>query len=298
MKKHPILFFFLILSALFFFFILIIVVVALSGTGAFHREPIAIFKIEGTILESLDIVRDLEELRLNKSVKAVVLRLDSPGGSVAASQEIFKQVLSLKKDKKVIVSMGTVAASGAYYIACAADKIVANAGSITGSIGVIMENFGIKHLVEKIDIQPRTIKSGRYKDVGSPFRDMTEEDRIYLQNILDNMYEQFLRDVAENRKIPLEKMRRIAEGKVYTGLQAHEIGLIDSMGNIYDAIELAKTEAKLPKDAKVRWPKEPTTIEKILYGDKSTSLLHTFLHKFGKSYLPLWLLDNNSFNVN
>lgn len=294
MKKHPILFTFLILGVLFFLFISIIVIAVMaSGSSAFHREPVAIVKIEGPIVDSLDIVKELEALRLDKKVKAVVLRLDSPGGSVASSQEIFTQVLALKKEKKVVASMGTVAASGAYYIACAADKIVANEGSITGSIGVIMETFGLKELVRKINIEPRIIKSGRYKDVGSPFRDMTEEDRVYLQAIINNIYEQFLTAVSQSRNIPMEKVRIIAEGKIYTGLQAKSEGLVDQMGNIYEAIDLAKSLAGLPKDAKIRWPRKPTPFERFFDGDKASTLLHIFLQKLGKTYLPLWILKTN-----
>lgn len=290
MKKHPVLFAFLILAGLFFLFITTIVVaVIFGGSWGARQEPVAVVKVEGPILDALETVKKLEELRKDKNVKAVVLRLESPGGSVAASQEIFEQVLLLKQEKKVVASMGTVAASGAYYIACAADRIVANAGSITGSIGVIMETFGLKELMDLIRVKPRTLKSGRYKDVGSPFRDLTPEDREYLQSLLDNMYAQFLKAVADTRGQSLDSVRSLAEGKIYTGMQAKELGLIDELGNIYRAVAVARELAGLPPDAGVRWPKKPSLFERFFEGDKAATLLHTLVKELGSISLPLWM---------
>jgi len=293
MKKHPILTVFLVLAGLFVFGIIAVSVLSvMKGNEAFLTEPVAVEKIEGPIFESLDTLKKLKALENNKSVKVVILRLNSPGGAVAPSEEIYEQVLNLKKKKKVIVSMGTVAASGAYYIAAAADKIVASGGTITGSIGVIMESFGLKRVADKFLLEPRTIKSGEFKDVGNPFRDMTESEREYLQNILDDSYEQFIQAVSQGRNIPLEKMPTVAEGRVYTGRQAKEIGLVDDIGNIYKAIELGKKLAGLPESAKVRWPKEPTAFEKFVSGESAANLsIDKILSRY-KRHLPLWLMPD------
>ncbi|MBF0106612.1 MAG: signal peptide peptidase SppA [Deltaproteobacteria bacterium] len=292
MKRHPLLILFIVFVVISFLVVGIAVIFFLSNVSAtFNREPVVVVKIEGPIFESLEIMKELQELTENQHVKAVVLRLDSPGGAVSASQEIYEEVLKLKEHVKVVASMGTVAASGAYYIASAADKIVANSGTVTGSIGVIMESFGLQALIKKIEVEPRIIKSGQFKDVGTPFREMTEGDRVYLQQLIDDMYEQFLDAVSKGRKIPIEKIRTLAEGRVYTGLQAKKEGLVDVLGNIYTAIDLARTEAGLPKGAKVRWPSEPGPFEKFMGSDPSGSLAQTMFHKLLNARVPLWYLS-------
>lgn len=293
MKKHPILLFFIVLSAIFVFFIsmmLLLVVMVGGETPSFADKPIALINIQGPIFESDETVKELQEFAEDDKIKAVVIRIDSPGGAVGPSQEIFEQVKSLKQKKKVIVSMGTVAASGGYYIACAADKIVANEGTITGSIGVIMEMFGLQKLTEKLELEHRVIKSGAYKDVGDPFRDLTDSDKAYLQAITDDMYDQFVSAVAINRNIDRNKMSEIAEGRVYTGRQALQNGLVDVLGNVYKAIELARTEAGLPSDAKVRWPKEPSAFEEFMSGEEaSLSFIKKALNINGEMMLPMWI---------
>jgi protease-4 len=243
----------------------------------------------GAIFDSEETLRELQEDADDDDIKAVVLRIDSPGGAVGPSQEIFRQVLKLKQaGKKVVVSMGTVAASGGYYIASAADKIVASPGTITGSIGVIMENFGVADLAKFLLVEPRVIKSGKLKDVGNPFRPMTEDEKAFLQNLADDMYAQFTGDVAEQRKIPLEKLREIAEGKVYSGSQAKALGLVDELGNLYDAIDLAKKMAGLPKKAGVLWPRKPGALESFFGNEaEGRSVLNRIVTQWGAS-LPLW----------
>ena len=298
MNKHPILWTLLIICVIFLTVVASVITLAfrsLSGSRSASfgsDEPVVVVQIEDTIMESLDVLKELEDLRTDDDVKAVVLRLDSPGGAVAPSQEIYQQVLKLKKSGKIIVvSMGTVAASGAYYIGCAADKIVANPGTITGSIGVIMESVGLQELVKKFALESRVIKSGPFKDAGNPFRDMTETERTYFQDIVNNMYEQFLTAVSENRKIAMDKLRTLAQGKVYTGLQAKEFGLVDELGNIYDAIDLAKKLANLSDDAGVRWPREPSAWEKIWKGDEAGALTR-LLFKGGQGLrLPAYQLQ-------
>lgn len=220
------------------------------------RGQVAVVKLEGAIFDSTQILEDLEDLKSDKSVKAIVVRVDSPGGAIAPSQEIFEELLQIKKEKKIVVSMGTLAASGGYYVACAADKIFASRGTITGSIGVIMESFGVEDLLKWAKVQSVVLKSGHYKDVGSPFRQMQPDERAFLQNLLDDMYRQFKTAVSTQRKIPMEKLDSLAEGKVYSGEQALSLGLIDSFGTIYDAILEAKKMAGLKEDASVSWPRK------------------------------------------
>ena len=160
-----------------------------------------------------------------------MVRIDSPGGAVGPAQEILREVEKVRLKKKIVASLGTVAASGGYYIACGADLIMANKGTATGSIGVIMQFTNVEELTKKVGLDFFTLKSGRYKDVGSPFRSMTPEEKEYMQHLLDNIYQQFISDVARNRKIPVEKMKTLAEGKVYTGEEAKQIGLVDEFGN-------------------------------------------------------------------
>lgn len=262
-------------------------------TPSFSNEPIVVINIQGPIFESDETVKELQEFAEDDKIKAVIVRIDSPGGAVGPSQEIFEQVKSLRLKKKVIVSMGTVAASGGYYIACAADKIVANEGTITGSIGVIMEMFGLQGVTEKLELEHRVIKSGAFKDVGDPFRELTENDRAYLQAITDDMYDQFVTAVSVNRKIDLAKMSDVAEGRVFTGRQALQIGLVDVLGNVYKAIEVARTEAGLPSDAKVRWPKPPSALEEFFSGEEaSLSFIKHVFNINGEMMLPMWMAKN------
>lgn len=292
-KKRSLLLPILILAGLFLIFlalVFLVFVIKLAGSDvSFGTEPVAVVKIEGPIYESLDTLKELEELREDNDVKAVVVRIDSPGGAVAPSQELFEQLKKLRANKKVVVSMGTLAASGGYYIACAADKIMASAGTITGSIGVIIEGFGLQDLLRKIEVENRVIKSGLYKDAGNPFRHMEEFEREYLQGISDNLYQQFLTAVSENRKIPMEKMRELAQGKIYSGQSALEVGLVDALGNIYDAIALAKKEAGLPSTAGVSWPREPSAFESFFKSEEAGSMLGFLKRRLPLSNLPVWL---------
>lgn len=259
------------------------------STTSFLGDPVAVIKVEGPIFDVYDTLKELHELSEDKNIRAVVVRVDSPGGAVGPSQEVFRELLKLKKNSKtVVISMGTVAASGGYYVALAGDKIMASPGTITGSIGVIMQSFGVQELAKKLMIDPRVIKSGLFKDAGSPFRDMTEDEKKYLQTLSDDVYEQFLRDVSEQRKIDLDKVRQLAEGKIYSGRQAREAGLIDELGNLYDAIDLAKTLAALPSDAGIRWPREPSSFEKWLSPSVSLGWQNLF-DKVNGLAMPVWM---------
>lgn len=211
-----------------------------GGEGPLNLgEKVGVIPIEGIIGDSVEIISEIDEFAVNGSIRAVVLRIDSPGGGVAPSQEIYQAVRELRKKKKVVVSMGSVAASGGYMIAVAADRIVANPGTITGSISAVMHYANVEELLKKVGVRSSVIKSGKFKDIGSPVRTMTEEERSLIQGIVDDIYDQFVGTVSENRKIPLSKIRRLSDGRIFTGRQAKELGLVDELGGLQDAILLA-----------------------------------------------------------
>ncbi len=209
----------------------------LSGSGR-----IGVVEVKGVIFDAERTVKLLQRFGEDKSIQAVLLRIDSPGGGVAASQEIYEAVRRVRRGGKfVIASMASVAASGGYYIACAADTIMANPGTTTGSIGVIAEMLDASDLLRKIGIQFNIIKSGPYKDSGTPFRKMNEDDRRYLQSYVNDAYQQFVAVVAQERNKPLNEVLGYADGRVFTGQQAKDLGLIDLLGTYTDAVDLAAT---------------------------------------------------------
>ena len=203
------------------------------------RDKIGVVCVEGMIADSRDITEQLDEFGRDDSITAVVLRVDSPGGGVAASQEIYDAVIELKKTKKVVVSMGSVAASGGLLVACAADKIVANPGTITGSISAIMQFANFEELMKKIGMKSSVVKSGEYKDIGSPMRDMTPEEKVIIQELVDDIYNQFVDVIVKDRKLPREKVVEIADGRVFSGRKAKELGLVDQLGDLTAAAKLA-----------------------------------------------------------
>jgi protease-4 len=230
-------------------------------------SKVAIVDIVGTISASDDIVRQLRRWGDDGSVKAVVLRIDSPGGGVAASQEIYSEVLKLRDDgKTVVTSMGSVAASGGYYIACASDIIVANPGTLTGSIGTIISYPTAKELLDKIGVQWEIIKSGDLKASGTFTRPTTPEEERMLKAVIDDGYQQFVEAVAAGRGKDKEDIYPLADGSVFTGRQAVNFGLVDSLGTLQDAISIAGEMADLgpdPKTIKER-PEKPTLIDLLL----------------------------------
>lgn len=207
-------------------------------SGIIAGEEVSPF---GGIAGAQSIIEQLREAGEDSSIKALVLRVNSPGGSAPAAQEIYKEIMRFKKKyhKKVVVSMGDMAASGGFYLASAADKIIANESTLTGSIGVIMELPQWEGLMKKLGINMVTIKSGRYKDIGSPSRPMNTEEKALLQQLVMDVYEQFITAVAEGRKIPKPRVRALADGRIFTGRQALKLGLVDQIGTLQDAIALA-----------------------------------------------------------
>jgi protease-4 len=201
---------------------------------------VAIVDVNGVIEDSENIVRQLNKYEDDNSVKALILRIDSPGGGVASSQEIYDRVVKFRDNgKTVIASLGAIAASGGYYIACAADTIVANPGTITGSVGVILSFPTFEKLMKTVGIEIEVFKSGEMKDVGNISRETTPEERKMLQAAIDDTYDQFINVVSENRHLELDAVREIADGSIFTGRQALDLGLIDELGTFQDAISLA-----------------------------------------------------------
>jgi len=225
---------------------------------------LALIRIEGPIIDSKDATDEIKEYTKDKSIKAIILRIDSPGGAVAPSQEIYEEVKKAAAQKKVVVSMGSVAASGGYYIAAPATKIIANPGTLTGSIGVIMEIPNIEGLMNKIGIKTEVIKSGRHKDIASAFRTMGKEEREILQGVMDNVHEQFMKAVAEGRKIKIEEVRKIADGRIFTGEQAKTYGLVDDLGTLEDAIKTAATLAGIKEEPVVVSKKDKLSVIDLL----------------------------------
>ena len=202
-------------------------------------DRVALIRIEGIIVDSKEIVDELKQYVKDSAVKAIVLRIDSPGGAVAPAQEIYEEVKKAVAKKKVLVSMGSVAASGGYYIASPATKIIANPGTLTGSIGVIMEVPNIEGLLNKLGIKTEVVKSGKHKDIASMFRGINKEEREILQGVMDNVHEQFIKAVAEGRKMLVDDVKKIADGRVFTGEQALKLGLVDELGNLEDTVQTA-----------------------------------------------------------
>lgn len=237
-------------AVLMFFLIVIISIWGISRQADFSLvslgDKVALVEINGVINRSEDIVRQLKKYSDDSSVPAIVLRINSPGGGVAPAQEIFNQVLKVRENGTyVVVSLSSVAASGGYYIACAGDSILANPGTITGSIGVILSFLTFEGLMDKVGVEMEVIKSGEMKDVGSFSREMTQKEREMLQNALNDVYNQFVMAVSQARNMDIEQVEELADGSIYTGNQALELGLVDKLGGLEDAICLAGQMAGL-----------------------------------------------------
>ena len=232
------------------------------------EERIALVRVEGVILDAQQTIGELKRYGDNPLVKAIVVRIDSPGGGVVPSQEIHDAVKRIreKQSKLVIASMGTVAASGGYYIAAATDRIVANPGTLTGSIGVIMELANVEGLMKKIGVESVVVKSGAHKDLGSPFRAMNLEDRTILQNVMDDVHSQFIEAVASGRSLDVKTVRALADGRIFTGRQAKVAKLVDELGDLQDAIKLAADMAGLEGEPRVVEPRKRFSIRDLIEG--------------------------------
>jgi protease-4 len=213
------------------------VISVLAGDG------VGVLLIEGAIDDSREILAELKRFKEAPWIKAVVVRIDSPGGAVAPTQEIVDEILRTRKKKPLIASLGGTAASGGYYIASACEKIVANAGTLTGSIGVIMQLSNVEELMKKIGVRGYNIKSGPNKDIGSPFQPLSPQGKEILQSLVDNVHAQFVTAVAKGRGMNEAEVRKLADGRVYSGAQAKDLGLVDQLGSLEHAIDLAAKRA-------------------------------------------------------
>ncbi|MFA5832613.1 MAG: signal peptide peptidase SppA [Bacteroidota bacterium] len=264
--------------AIFFFFIVVSFMMLFNDSdtedvSSGSAGTIAVVELNEEIVSSQHIVQQLKRYRENTAVRAIVLRVDSPGGGVAASQEIYEEVKKTREyGKPIVVSMGAVAASGGYYIAVGASRIVANPGSITGSIGVISQFMHVNALLEKIGVTSTTIKSGKLKDAGSPFRTPNEEDKKYFQEMIDDIYDQFVSTVAKERKLEKSLVKKYADGRVFTGRKAYELRLIDTLGTYQDAIKIAAQMAEIYGTPRVIKERKREKLSDMIFGEVRSEL--------------------------
>ena len=264
----------------FFFAALFFIGRSMGRPGRFaFGDKIAVVEISGVITQSSGIIEEIHQYLEDEGVKAIILRIDSPGGGVGPSQEIHREVLKVKTRKKVVTSMGSVAASGGYYIACASDLIVANPGTITGSIGVLMEFTNIEELFKKIGIKGVVLKSGEHKDIGSPFREMTPDEKKIIQAVIDNVHQQFIQAVAEGRKMDHSKVAQIADGRILTGEQAKQAGLVDQIGNLQDAIDTTAKLVGIEGKPNILYPKKRFSLWELLIRETVSAILQTLNEK-------------------
>jgi len=281
-----------IAALLIFFFILLFLIGHYSGgkTSRFaFGDKIAIVEVRGVITQSSGVIEELQQYLADDGVKAIILRVDSPGGGVGPSQEIYREIMRIKSNskRKVVTSMGSVAASGGYYIASASDLIVANPGTITGSIGVIMQFSNFEELLKKIGVKGVVLKSGEHKDIGSPFREMTPEEKRIMQEVLDNVHQQFIQAVADGRKLDRSKVAQIADGRILTGEQAKSLGLVDQLGNLQDTIDITAKLAGIVGKPNILYPKRRISIWDLLIRDMASAVIDVLTEKGYELNFPL-----------
>lgn len=272
--------------------VFIAVLIAISTLVALFQkdipvgDKIALIRVEGPILDSKKTIEELKDYVKDRAIKAIVIRVDSPGGGVVPSQEIYEEIKKATAAKKVVISMGSLAASGGYYISSPASRIVANPGTTTGSIGVIMQMPNLKGFMDKLGIKSEVITSGKHKDIASPFRGIGKEERQILQSVMDDVHEQFISAVAEGRKMPVEAVRKIADGSVFSGKQALKIGLVDELGNLEDAIKAAAKMAGIKGEPNIVTKKERHPVLELLSGRIPEGLLKIIPRSELKFMLP------------
>ncbi|RKU35751.1 signal peptide peptidase SppA [Candidatus Poribacteria bacterium] len=269
MKKRRV---FIVLGIIVALFFLILILRSISG-GTSIGQKVAVIDITGIITKSDATIKLIHTYRDDPGIKAIVIRIDTPGGSVAPVQEIYSELQKI--EKPIVASMGGTAASGGYYVACAADTIMANPGTLTGSIGVIMQFTRMKGLYDKIGLEHQAIKSGEFKDTGSPFRALTEEEQAVLQATVDNVYNQFVDTIFEARQSLLSRseIAELADGRIFSGQQALDLKLLDRLGNLPEAIELAGELANIDGKPKVVRKEKKTSLLEQLLGVQQTPVL-------------------------
>ncbi len=257
MKKRPFFLASMLIGGLFFFFLLVFVAAGYFRSGSLlptSAKQIGVLEITGMVSNERVIIGQIDHFRENNAIKAVVLRIDSPGGAVGPSQEIYHELKKLAQLKPVIVSFGSVAASGGYFLAMAGEHIFANPGTITGSIGVVMSFPDYQELLGKVGIRSEVIKSGPYKDLGSALRDMTDGERLLLREMIDDVHNQFVEVVSAGRNIPVAELTPYVDGRIFTGRQAQKLGLIDDLGSFNDAVDYAVMRAGLVGEPDLVYP--------------------------------------------
>ena len=238
------------------FFVLVLgITLLVEAIPIASENSIALIRIEGIIIDPHEVLQQIKHFADDSSIQAIVVRINSPGGAVVPSQEIYAALKRIRDDgeKTVVTSMGNMAASGGYYIASASNTILANPGTITGSIGVIMEMTNVEELLDKVGIESVVVKSGLHKDLASPFRPLSVQSRTILQHVMDDVHDQFIHAVAEGREMGVEQVHALADGRIFTGRQALAVNLVDRLGTLQDAIQLAADLAGITE--------EPTVIE-------------------------------------
>ena len=281
-RRHPYLFFILILTSVTSAAIIglsLLFIFSTRGADFEFGEKVGVIEIIGAITDSKDIIHNLKRFNEDDSIKAIVIRIDSPGGGVGPSQEIFREIRKTSKSKKVIASMGSVAASGGYYIAAGADGIVANPGTITGSIGVIMGYTNFQEILKKIGMVPVVIKSGEYKDIGSPVREMTKKEKEILHNLANQIHRQFIKAISEGRGIEQSKVEKFADGRIFAGEEEKKLGLVDRFGNLEDAIEWAGRMGGIKgKISTVYPPEKKLSVLKYLVNSSLREIANRFIN--------------------
>ena len=266
---------------------------ATTADFKFGSNKIAIVPIEGEILESRDIIEALHRYADNSTVKGIVVRINSPGGAIAPSQEIYSEIRKIRQrsGKPIVASMDSVAASGGFYIAVACNEIVANPGSITGSIGVILQWMDLEDLVRWAKMKPETITSGEMKAAGSPYREMSDAERQYFQRIVLQLHDQFVRAVADGRKgkISAEEVAKLADGRVFTGEEAHQLKLVDKLGSLDDAVRVAASIAGVRGEPTTVYPRrrQPTLID-LLTNNDAESMMEWVVNRKAARFLYRW----------
>ncbi|HWC01551.1 MAG TPA: signal peptide peptidase SppA [Methylomirabilota bacterium] len=274
------------------------------GGPSLGGSRVALVEVEGLIVDADRLVRELGDHGEDPSIRAVIVRIQSPGGVVGPTQEIYDAILRIRtQGKPVVASMGSVAASGGYYLAAAATRIVANPGTLTGSIGVIMQLAEIEGLLRKVGVRYEVIKAGRFKDSASFARPMTPEERAILQAVLDDMHDQFVMAIADGRRLGKEQVRALADGRVYSGRMAKDLGLVDDLGGLDEAIRIAGELAGISGKPRIVRPRRPwrlLDLADLIGGETALSWLRSVggagppmpaLPLLGSSKLPLYLLD-------
>ncbi|MGO9829027.1 MAG: signal peptide peptidase SppA [Myxococcaceae bacterium] len=242
------------------------------GTTFSTGPRVGVVEVTGVIADAKKTLKELRDFAEADSIKAIVLRVDSPGGAVAPSQEIYEAVRKLHGKKHVVVSMGSIAASGGFYIACAAEKVFADPGTLTGSIGVIFNFYNVQGLLKWAGVQVSPLTAGKMKDAGSPYREMTPEERAYFKGVLDDVHDQFIEAVAKGRSLSVEQVKPVADGRVFTGRQAKELKLVDEMGGLEDAVAEAGRMGGIKGQPKMEYPRKDRRVFAELFGDDAQSL--------------------------